>query len=325
MSRSRRPKQFLPLGGAEPLLVATWRRARRLAPPDRLWVVAPGALGREIRRMLPSLRPDRLIVEPSPRDTAPAIALACATVARREREAVVGIFPTDHVVADAEEFARAVRVAARAASAGALVCLGVRPDRPATGFGYLECARVPRRGRAVPVARFVEKPDLSEARRFVRSGRHLWNAGMFVWKVDRFLGELGRTAPEILDAVRSHLEGEDAWGRATRTSVDYAVMERAERVRVVPLRAGWDDVGSWAAAASLKERAGGAGDDHLLLDSPRSVVFGQDRKRFVAILGVPGVVVVDAPDALLVVAREKAEAVKRIVDELRRRGRKDLL
>jgi mannose-1-phosphate guanylyltransferase len=273
---------------------------------------------------LPDLGRRRLIVEPSPRDTGPAVTLACAAVARADADAIVGIFPTDHVIGDVRAFVRSVRLATDEASRGRLVCLGVSPDRPATGFGYLRCKSAPVSGRPVSVERFVEKPDLQTARRFVRSGRYVWNAGMFVWSAARFLEEAARTAPRIVRAVEGHLAGKKtAWNRAEKRSVDYAVMEHARDVSAVPLTAAWDDVGSWDAAGRLREQAGAERSDHLMVDSPDSVVFGDE--RLVAVVDVPGVVVVDTPDALLVVSRTGSEQVRRVVDELKRRRRSDLL
>ena len=324
LSRTDHPKQLLPLRGKEPLLVETWKRVRRLAPAKDIWVIAPRSLSAKVRKALPGLGRSRLVVEPSPRDTAPAIALGCATLSRRDRDAVVAVFPTDHVVRDLDAFTRSVRSAVRAARTGALVCLGIRPDRPATGFGYLKCAERPRGTRPVGVERFVEKPGAASARRFVDSGRYLWNAGMFVWRVDRFLEELATRAPRVRRAVEGHLDGKaGAWGRAPKVSVDYAVMEKATRVEVVPLDAGWDDVGSWAAAARLREEARGKPGPHVLIDSEGSVVFGD--RRLVALVDVPGVVVVDTDDALLVVPRERAERVREVVRELQRTKRKETL
>ena len=140
LSRKAKPKQFHALTGRHSLLRQTWRRVRKLAPTARIWVVAPRALARSVRAELPELPKTNLILEPSPRDTAPAIALACAAVEKREPGAVVGIFPTDHIVRDNAEFVATVRVASEAAAAGSLVCLGIQPYRPATGFGYLQCA-----------------------------------------------------------------------------------------------------------------------------------------------------------------------------------------
>lgn len=324
LSRNRRPKQFLALGGPDSLLLDTWRRMRRLVPPRRLWIVAPRSLKRALRRVLPELLPENLIVEPAPRDTGPAVALACARVQQVDPGAVVGVFPTDHVIRDVPVFVRAVRTAVAEARKGNLVCLGITPDRPATGFGYLKCARAPRAGRPIPVERFVEKPDAARAKRFLRSGRYLWNAGMFVWEVGRYNEELCRTAPKIERAVRAHLAGRrGAWARAPKLSVDYAVMEQARGVQVVPLNAGWDDVGSWDAAARLRAELGAVDSRGLFVDSPGATVFGE--KRVVAVVDVPDVVVVDTPDALLVVSRRGSEKVRGVVDELRRRKREDLL
>jgi len=326
LSRRDRPKQFLPLTGRTSLLAETWRRVRLLAPPRRIWVVAPKRLEARVRAALPQLRPDNLVLEPSPRDTGPAVGLGCATVARQDPEAIVGVFPTDHVIRDSDAFVKAVGIAAERARRGALVCLGIRPDRPATGFGYLKCHRRPRKGEAVAVDRFVEKPDSRRARSFLRAGSYLWNGGMFVWRVERFLRELGETEPAILVAVEASVAGrERAWSRATKLSVDYAVMERARGVEVVPLDAGWDDVGSWDAAARLRELDPSTvrADRTIAIDSPGSTVFGDG--RMVVLVDVPGVIVVDTDDALLVVSREQTEKVRRVVEELRNRGRKELL
>jgi mannose-1-phosphate guanylyltransferase len=324
MSRVGAPKQFLELTSRQPLLVETWRRVRRLAPAGRIWVVAPRSLVGEVRRLLPRLRPRNLIAEPSPRDTAPAIGLACAKLAALDPTAVAAVFPTDHVIRNVGAFVATVRAAVRTARRGALVCLGVEPDRPATGFGYLRCASRATGTRSVAVERFVEKPDLARARRYLGSGRYLWNAGMFVWRVDRFLEELRRTAPGVWAAIHRTLAGDPgAWSRAAKQSVDYAVMERASHVRVVALRAGWDDVGSWGAAARLRQEAGLTDRGHILRGSPGSAVYGGG--RLVALVGTPGLTVVDTPDALLVVAHDRSEEVREVVRELRRRGRVDLL
>lgn len=323
LSRVKRPKQFLPLAGRQSLLRDTWDRARKLAPAGSIWVVAPRALASAVRRELPALRPDRLIVEPSAKDTAPAIALACAVVGRHDPDAIAAIFPCDHVITHTAAFTRAVEAACRAARGGALVCVGVAPTRPATGFGYLKVAKRPRTAVATPVLQFVEKPDAARARRFVRSGRYLWNGGMFVWGVERFLDELARVAPQIHHAATAVARGSKAsWRRAPKVSIDYALMEKAKDVAVVPLDAGWDDIGSWDVAARASSGAVGQGT-RILLGSDGSAVFGG--KRLVAIVDLPGVVVVDTPDALLVVARASSEKMKSVVEAVRAAGRADRL
>jgi mannose-1-phosphate guanylyltransferase/mannose-6-phosphate isomerase len=243
----------------------------------------------------------------------------------RDPDAVTAFFPTDHVIRDANAFAVAVRAAVAEARNGSLVCLGISPTRAATGFGYLRCRGTLRPGIPAGVERFVEKPDAATARRFLRSGRHLWNAGMFVWRADRFLEELAVHAPSTHAAVVATAAGDrSAWDGAERRSVDYAVMEKARGVRVVPLDAGWDDVGSWDAVAALRREAGTDRDPRaVLVESPGSVVLSEGRT--VAVVGVPGVVVVETKDAVLVVARGASEKVRAVVDALRSRGRDELL
>jgi len=324
-SRSANPKQFLALGGERSLLRETWERVASLAGPDRLWVVAPARLAGRVRREIPELRRDRLVVEPSPRDTAPAIALGCQAVRDTDPAAIVGVFPTDHVIADRRAFRGAVAAAVRAARTGALVCLGIRPDRPATGYGYLRIgARSRREPSALAVERFVEKPDARTARRYLASGTFLWNGGMFVWQAERFLAELAARAPAVHDAVRDHRRGiRGAWNRATRISVDYAVMEHAADVEAVALDAGWDDLGSWDAAAGRACAHGERPGEPILVGSAGAAVFGGGRQ--VAIVDLPEIVVVDSADAVLVMRRGSGERVKAVVDELRRRGQDDLL
>lgn len=324
LSRVKRPKQFLSLVGDRSLLRAAWDRARGLAPASRIWVVAPRALASAVRGELPGLGRDRLVVEPSPKDTAPAIALACSIIARRDPRAIAAILPSDQVIRDTAAFERAVAVACRAARGGALVCLGVTPDRAATGFGYLKLGARPRPGVCCPVLEFVEKPDATRARRFLRSGRYLWNGGMFVWRIERFLEEVARVAPEVFRSTAAVAAGsQGAWRNAPKTSIDYAVMEKAARVAVVPLDAGWDDLGSWDAAARHASAATGGSGERVMIGSEGAVVFGG--QRVVAILDLPGVVVVDTRDALLVVPRASSEKMKSVVEAIRAAGRADLL
>lgn len=325
LSRAERPKQFLRLAGGDPLLVASWKRLRRMVPPSRAWVVAPRSLTGAIKKMLPELRPDRLIVEPTPKDTAAAAALSTLAVAEADPAAIVGLFPSDHLIRRPAAFERAVRAAVAAATAGpALICLGVVPDRPATGFGYLRCSARPSGRGVVDVERFVEKPGAAAARRFLRSGRYLWNAGMFVWSAATFVDELNRAAPRILRAVARHRAGNRrAWGAIDRISLDYALMERARRVRAVPLSAGWDDIGSWDAWARAAAGPAARGVEPVLVDSRGSAVVAS--RRLVALVGIENAVVVDSDDAVLVVARDRAEEVRKVVAELKRRGRKELL
>jgi len=311
MSRASRPKHMLRLFGAKSLLEAAWERARVLAPASRIWVVVPRSLRRAVERQLPGLRPERTIVEATSKGTAAAFGLAARNVAAADPKAVVAVLPTDHVVDDAKGFARSVRQAAEASADGGIVCLGVRPDRPSTGFGYLEVGRRSGPGGASPVRRFVEKPKADRARAFARSGRHLWNVGVVVAGARTILDALARHAPSIHRAATG---GPAAWAKAPARSFDRAVLEKVDGLRVVPLASRWTDVGSWDAAAALaSSRRGRAA---VSVGSPGSVVFGDG--RVVALVDVPGVVVVDTPDAVLVVSRRSAEKVRDLVAKLAR-------
>jgi mannose-1-phosphate guanylyltransferase/mannose-6-phosphate isomerase len=274
-----------------------------------------------VRRVLGKLRPDRLIVEPAARDTAPAVALACVRIAAADPGARVLVMPSDHAVDDPEAWARASRAALDASRSGALICLGVTPRGPESAYGYLVFAAAPSTSRAAPIERFVEKPGEPQARKLIRTGRCLWNAGTFAWRVDAFFAELERQRPDIARAARDAAAGRGAaWTRLAPRSVDYAVLEGAKHVRGLRLASGWDDLGSWEAAARRAPR--GRVRDVVLVDAEGAVVFGGD--RLIAVVGVPGVVVVDTPDAVLVVARSRAQDVRRVVAALARH-RPDLL
>jgi mannose-1-phosphate guanylyltransferase/mannose-6-phosphate isomerase len=268
------------------------------------------------------------------------VALAARRIAALDPDAVLAVLPADHRIDDAAAFAAALRRGAGAAAAeGALVTLGVRPTRPDTGYGYIQIG--PPVGRAHPglhrVRRFVEKPDAGRARRFLRSGEFLWNAGIFVWTARAILEEIGAHAPELASAfatLRPRAKGgfrpaalARAYRSAPAVSIDHAVLERSRRVWCLPVSFAWSDVGTWASLAETLG-AGGArsavvGGDAVLCDAPGNLVWGGG--RLVALLGVEGLAVVDAGDALLVARLDRSGELRRIVSELRGRGRDDLV
>lgn len=353
-SRRRRPKPFLEVVGGRSLLAATLDRARRFAGPDRVWAVCGEEHARAVRRES-GLPASRVLVEPLRRNTAMAAAWAALRIGADDPDAVQAVLPADHHVPDAAAFARAIRRAARAAGEGrALVTLGVRPSRPDTGYGYIQ--EGPPVGRAFPglrrVRRFVEKPDAARARRFLRSGRHRWNAGIFVWTSGTLLEEVERCAPDLHRALaplraaprsRSRARIARAYRRAPSLPVDVAVLERSRRVWTLPVDFAWSDVGTWASLAEeLDGRApraraasrgphGAAGranrvvaGDLVALDAHANLVWAAEG-RTVALLGVEDLAVVDTGDVILVTKLERSSDVRRIVAELARRGRRDLL
>jgi len=336
-SRERRPKPFLRVGEGRTLLAASLARARRAAGPGRVWVVC-GAEHAPAIRAASRLPAGRVLAEPARRNTALAIAYAAARVAREDPDAVLAVLPADHLIPDERAFAAAIHRAARAAAeAGAIVTLGVRPTRPDTGYGYLRLgapagSRFPGLHR---VARFVEKPDAARARRFLRSGGFLWNAGIFVFGARTLLREVEACAPELWPALAPlvaapRVPGGRLLARCYRAApslpIDVAVMERSRRVWTLPVAFRWSDVGTWSSLAALLGVGPGqsrlVGGELLYDERGGNLVWGQ---RSVALLGVEGLAVIDAGDVLMITKLERSPDVRRIVAALKARRRKDVL
>jgi mannose-1-phosphate guanylyltransferase len=345
LSRRARPKQFLPLAGKLPLLADTVKRLPPLAPIGRTYVVCGPIHARAVRTILPKLPKENLLVEPVARNTAPCVGLAALHVARRAPDGILAMLPADHHVARPEQFRDAIATGARIAAGGAIVTIGVTPSRPETGYGYLEVgAPLPGEsavagGQLAParVKRFVEKPDRAKAEEYLSDGGYLWNSGIFVFRADVILDEIQRAMPELakrLGAIAETL-GTRAYAKALARefpacpseSIDYGVMERSSRIAVVPADFGWSDVGSFAAIPEVRaaDEAGNVvSGDALVIDGKDNVVLA-DGGRLVAVVGATGLVVVDAGDALLVCPRERAQDVKKAVDELKRLRRDALI
>jgi mannose-1-phosphate guanylyltransferase len=337
-SRVHRPKPLLRVAGGRSLLEATLERARRAAGPGQVWLVCGHEHAREMRAAS-GLPRQRVLVEPRRCNTGMAVGLAATVIARQDSDAIQVVLPADHVIPDAAGFARAMRLAvAAAARADSLVTLGVRPRRPETGYGYIHLGpRLDPPFQALHrVRRFVEKPDRARARRYLAGGRHLWNAGIFVWRATGILDEIERCAPELhrnlapLRGVSSRglpAAVRRAYRGASRLPIDVAVLERSRRVASLPVDFHWSDVGTWE---SLAEELGVSedvtrviGGEVLLDDAPGNLVWSQD--RLVVLLGVEGLAVVDAGDALLVTRLERSSEVRRLLPRLRQRGRSKLL
>jgi mannose-1-phosphate guanylyltransferase len=353
LSRAGHPKFLLALtGSASSLLQATVERLGPLVPPERILVVAGEPHVDAIAAQLPGLPPGNILAEPAPRDSCAAIGLAAVLIAGRDPEAVMGSFAADHLVRDPDRFAATVRTAVDGAGQGLLMTVGMTPTSPETGFGYLQCELPLEAGRISRVRRFKEKPTSALAAEFVTSAEYLWNASMFVWRVDVFLAELARQQPVMHEGLTRIAVAWDTpdraevlarvWPDLPRIAVDYAVMEgAAERglVATVPGDFGWTDVGDFrnlgdllppdesgnvvistaSPGADPAPGAVGAPGEVLLVDS-RGVVVVPAGGRLVSVLGLKDVVVVDTPDALLVCARDRAQDVKQMVDELKSRG-----
>ena len=344
LSRKNRPKQFLALDGDQSLLAATVDRLPPLARVDRTYVVCGPNHAATARRILPRLPKDNLIVEPCPRNTAPCVGLAALHVARRDPKGVMAMLPSDHHVARPEAFREALAAGMQLASQGAVVTVGIKPDRPETGYGYLKVGtRLHAIGKGkkafhpARVERFVEKPDLVTASRYLAEGGYLWNSGIFLFRADVILEEIRRAMPvlgEQLEVIGASLGGvgyartlKRVFPAAPSISIDYGVMEKSQRIAVVPAEFGWSDVGSFAALAEVHEMddlGNVKQGDAVVIDGHRNVVIGHG-SRPLTVVGVDDVVAVDAGDAILVVKKDRAQDVRKAVEEMRRRGREDLL
>jgi mannose-1-phosphate guanylyltransferase len=333
-SRRARPKQLLTLGGTESLLAASFRRTRALIGAERTVVVTAADQAEAVQRELPELPPANLISEPAARNTAAAVGLGAAWVARKAGEAaVLAVLPSDAHIGDEAAFAE-VLARALAEARQSIVTIGIKPTHPETGFGYLRLG--PTVGPGVfEVAAFVEKPDIDKAHQYFSSGQFLWNSGMFFLTAGRMLAEAHRHMPalgEALDVLVSAPNFETAvrevYPGVPATSIDYGIMEKAAGIRVVPGDFGWNDVGSWAALDAIRapdtERNVIAGEV-VLADTKGSIVISEPGAPLVAAVGLEDLVVVVTKDAVLVVRKQDAQDVRKIVEALKTRGRNDLL
>lgn len=320
LSRRAVPKQCLSLDGGPTLIQRTVARLAPLVPLQRVLVVTGPDMEEVVREQLPDLPRENLLVEPAPRNTAPVVAWTAWLVERRGG-GVMFVLPSDHAIRDEERFRADLLRAAEVAERGALVTLGIRPNRPETGFGWIE----PESGEGtdLPVRRFVEKPPLAEAERMLAGGRHLWNAGMFAWRADVVLGEVRRWMPSTamaLDALAAGAELASVWTHFDATSVDYGILEHASGIRVIPVDFGWSDVGSWPALAEVleaQEWGSGVAAGVVAEDARGNLVHAAG--KLVALLGVDDLIVVDTPDAVLVARRDRAQAVKNLLDAVEQR------
>lgn len=342
LSRELYPKQFLPLVGERTMIQETALRAVDL--PE---VTGPIVVCNEAHRFLVAeqlrelgVEPRAILLEPAGRNTAPAVAvaaLAALSASMRDagdtREPLLLVLPADHVMGDLAAFRSAVDAAVAAARQGRLVTFGVVPSRAETGYGYIRQGTS--QGPVRAVAEFVEKPDAARAVAFVESGEYLWNSGMFLLPAQGYLDELGRLAPDMLQACRRAYEAavndldfvrldKAAFEACRSESIDYAVMEKTDRAAVVPLAAGWSDVGSWAALqdALAADAAGNVvRGDVFAEDSRNCLLYSTD--RLVAAVGLDGHVVIETKDAVMVAPKSRVQDVKRLVDRMKQAGRSE--
>lgn len=310
-SRRTLPKQFLRFEPHRSLITATADRLGALVPEQNRWVVCGAAHKALVRRDLPSLPEAQLLVEPKAKNTAPAIALANKHVLKKDPNAIVCVLPADHFVRDEAAFRSALEAAAKEAEKGGVVTLGVKPVRAETGFGYIE------RGEGVKVQRFIEKPPQKDAEVYFKSGRHFWNAGIFVFKAAEMQKLFATLAKDIYEPLET-LPLSEAFDKVPSISIDYAIAEKAPDMKVVPLDCGWSDVGGWDALPEVMtaDAQHNVADAELfVIDSSGNIVKAPKGKR-VCLVGMKDLIVVDTPDALLVMPKGQGQRVRDVVQGL---------
>ncbi len=328
LSTKARPKQFISLFGGRPLLSLAVERLGGLIPPERVFIVTAERLVEDTAAAAWNVPRANIVGEPCKRDTAPAIAVACGLVRRRDPDGVVCILTADQLMSDVETFRQTLADAVEMARRGdAIVTMGIQPTYPATGFGYIDAGEALETGtvtRFHQARRFVEKPDAYTAARYVEGGHHFWNAGMFIWRTETMCRAFAEHAPdlaELCDRVAESGTSEEldavlrqAYPSLRAISIDYAVMEHARNIVMARGAFGWDDVGSWPSVAG-----------HFSADLDGNVMIGAceqmesqnnivvSENRLTALLGVQGLVVVHSDNATLICPRERAEEVKKLL------------
>jgi mannose-1-phosphate guanylyltransferase len=339
LSRRAWPKQFLALADSqESLLQSTVRRISGLVPSDRIIVVTSERHAEATRKQLPELPAENVLAEPAARNTAPCVAWAAAHVSARSPQGVMMVLPADPHIGDEPAYRALLEKAAGAARGTGIVTIGVSPTRPETGYGYIESGADIAPG-VHKVQRFVEKPDLARAQQFLRDGRFLWNSGMFFFRADVILAEYERQLPDLYAFACGYREQlgkrsdqlgsfvSERYAGLTSVSIDHGIMEHAMDVRVVPGSFGWYDIGSWTTAWELadKDAQGNAMLAEASLVDAKNCYVRAKAGKLVALIGVEDLVVVDTDDALLIMPRERAQDVKRVIEDLTQRDVKKYL
>ena len=335
-SRNNRPKQFLSLtSDGETMIQKTVKRLSPLVSAEDIFIVTNAAYADLVNDQLPDVPRENILCEPCARNTAPCIAFAAAIIQKKYGDAMMLVLPSDHLIGYENIYIKTLQTAIRTAEEGNnLVTIGITPAYPETGYGYFNFGK--EAGDAYEVERFVEKPDLPTAKKYLASGKYLWNSGMFVWKASAIMYNMKQFMPEIHDgAVRiGDSYGTDSYEETlikeftafTSESVDFGIMEKASDIYTIPGSFGWDDVGSWLAVERINEtddKKNYFDGDVIAVDSERTTVCGG--KRLVAAIGTRDIVIVDTDDVLLVCSKNNTQDVKKVIAQLKEHGRNDLV
>jgi mannose-1-phosphate guanylyltransferase len=339
LSRENTPKQSLKLAGTRTMFQQAVDRLFPLFSPERVFVVTRAEHADILKKQSPEIPACNFIIEPEGRGTAPAIGLAAIHLRAADPDAVMAVLTADHAIKDIQAFQTALQAGAEVAKRGYLVTMGIKPESPSTGFGYIEQGETLEPASGLPVyqvERFIEKPSLETAARMVQSGEYSWNSGMFIWKITRILKEFQSQMPGFYAQLEELAQsvgqaGYDpalarTWPKVGKQTIDYGIMEGAGDVAVIPVNIGWSDVGSWSSLFELLplDANGNAWTgEHVAVDTRDTLVFSTE--RLVTVVGVQGLIIVDTPDALLVCARGREQDVREVVRILKESGKAQYL
>ena len=337
VSRKERPKQLLPLLGQETLFQSTVKRLENLIPPERILVVTVEEQAREMRNQALLIPDENYLIEPEPRGTASAIGLASAILQKRNPNALMAVLTSDHFIRNVDLFHYLLKAAFDVANDGYLVTLGITPTSPSTAFGYIQQGKPLAGDYKYPtyaVESFKEKPDEQTAQQLLRQGDHSWNSGMFIWKAGNIMNEINRQLPELgsaLEKISSAWGTEKQlevlkknWQELKTVTIDYGIMENAERVAVLPAGGlGWSDVGMWSALFEvlLPDMNGNIATNsnlHLAYETNNTLVYNGNGERLIVTIGVDDTVIVDGGDVLLVCKTDQSQKVRDVVEHLRK-------
>lgn len=336
ISRKDSPKQLLPLLGQETLFQSTVHRLENLFPPERILVVTVAEQAQQMQVQVPQIPMENYLIEPEPRGTASVVGLAAAVLKKRDPEAMMAILTSDHFIRNRDLFRYLIRTAFDVAAKDYLVTLGITPTFPSTGYGYIEQGDSLDGDYKYPVykvKRFKEKPDQETAEQLLRAGNHSWNSGMFVWRADAILSEIQRQMPQLSETILAIADAWDTEGREDVVSshwmklkpqtIDYGIMEKAERVAVLPASGlGWSDVGSWDSLFEVlfPDINGNVpvNTQHLLLDTHNTLIYGKSDEHLIVTIGLDDFVVVDSGDVILICKADQAQKVKDVVEHLKK-------
>jgi mannose-1-phosphate guanylyltransferase len=330
------PKQFLPLPNGRSMIQESLARVEELVSPEHAWVVTGRSMIKLVQEHLPMVPASQILGEPMGRSTAAAIGWAAATIARKDREAVMMVLTADHVITKIDQFSQALRLAEKLATQGYLVTLGIKPTGPETGYGYIRYDGELSEGfdhQAFYGERFVEKPNVATAQSYLEDGHYVWNSGMFVWKVETILAELRKYLPElvqkidmIVDAMGTSSQDEvldELWPTLQTISIDYGVMEKASSFAIIPVDIGWNDVGNWEQYGSLfpADQANVCSVGyHVDLDSSNIFVYNNTQRQIFTI-GLEDVVVIEMDDKTVICRKSKVQRVKELAESQLRKAK----